>query len=116
MDTGLLRLTLPVQSARQAPFDVLRLCGSERDAVLVSVRMSKLSQANIAKRMGVSKQALSKWLREGIPGARVTAFCNVTGTALLAQYIAMHRAYRDASGAPREADRIAQIAALAVAA
>lgn len=116
MDTGLLRLTLPVQSARPAPFDVLRLCGSERDAVLVSVRMSKLSQATIAARMGVSKQAVSKWLQSGVPGDRVTQFCNVTGTSLLAQYIAMHRAFRDASGAPRESDRIAQIAALAVAA
>lgn len=116
MDAGLLRLTLPVQSARPAPFDVLRLCGSERDAVLVSVRLSRLSQATIAARMGVSEQAFSKWLTAGIPADRVTAFCNVTGTSLLAQYHAMNRAFRDASGAPRETDRIAQIAALAEAA
>ena len=84
--------------------------------MLVSVRLSRLSQANIAARMGVTKQAFSKWLAVGIPPERVTAFCNVTGTNLLAQYHAMNRAFRDASGAPREADRIAQIAALAGAA
>lgn len=84
--------------------------------MLVSVRLSRLSQATIASRMGVSKQAFSKWLAMGIPGERVTAFCNVTGTSLLAQYHAMNLAYREASGAPRETDRIAQIAALAGAA
>lgn len=107
---------MPIQSARPAPFDVLRLCGSERDAVLVSIRMSRLSQATIAARMGVSKQALSKWLQSGIPGGRVTAFCNVTGTSLLAQFHAMQRAFREANGSPREVDRIGQIAALAEAA
>lgn len=117
MDAGLLRLTpTPIQSARPAPFDVLRLCGSERDAALVSVRMSRLSQAQIAARMGVTKQALSKFLTEGFPPGRVTAFCNVTGTALLSQYVALHRALRDANGTPRESDRIAQIAAMAGAA
>ncbi len=121
MDTSGQRLTglLPVRieavpSPRNAPFEVLRLCSSERDAVLVSVRMSKLSQREIAARIGVSKQALSKWLREGVPGARVRAFCNATGTLLLQQYIAMHRAMREASGQRCENDRINEIAAIAI--
>ena len=117
MDTGLLRLTpLPVRHAKPAAFDVLRLCGSERDAALVSVRMSGLTQTVIAERVGVSKQAMSKFLADGFPASRVQAFCNVTGTALLAQYQSLHRAMRDSNGTPREADRIAQIAAMAGAA
>lgn len=121
MDTGRQQLTglLPsrieaIPSPRNAPFDVLRLCNSERDAVLVSIRMSKLSQREIAARIGVSKQALSKWLREGVPGSRVRGFCSATGTLLLQQYIAMHRAMREASGHRCENDRIGEIAAIAL--
>ncbi|WCE04459.1 helix-turn-helix transcriptional regulator [Pseudoxanthomonas sp. JBR18] len=101
-------------SPKNAPFDVLRLCNSERDAVLVSIRISKLSQKEIAARVGVSKQALSKWVREGIPGGRVRAFCNATGTLLVQQYLAMHRAMREASGVRCENDRIGEIAAIAM--
>lgn len=105
-----------VQSPRSVSFDVLRLCASERDAMLVSLRVGKVSQAAAAARMGVSQQAVSKWLSEGIPSGRVTAFCNATVCSALAQYHAMHRAFRESSGVARESDRIAQIAALAVAA
>jgi len=113
--TGLLPARIEgIPTPKLAPFDVLRLCNSERDAVLVSIRMSKLSQKEIASRMGVSKQAISKWVREGIPGGRVRAFCNATGTQLVQQYIAMHRAMREASGIRCENDRINEIAAIAM--
>lgn len=126
MDAGLRRLTqveglLParleaVPSPKPAPFDVLRLCSSERDAVLVSIRLSRLSQREIAARIGVTPQALSKWKQDGVPGDRTRAFCNATGTTLLAQYHALHNAMRESAGQSREADRIARIAALAEAA
>lgn len=122
MDAGRQGLTLlparieAVPSPRAASFDVLRLCANEREAALVSIRMSKLSQAEIAKRIGVSKQAISKWLLEGVPGGRVRAFGNATGTTLLAQYHGLQKAMRDADGVPRECDRIDRIASLAMAA
>lgn len=105
-----------VPTPKPAPFDVLRMCGDERDAVLVSIRLSRLSQREIAQRVGVSPQALSKWVRLGVPGDRVRAFGNATGTTLLAQFHALHHAMREAAGQPRECDRIARIAALAEAA
>ena len=61
-------------------------------------------------RMGVSKQAISKWLKEGVPGRRVRAFCNATGSLLVSQYADLQRAMRYCSGRSRDADRIAEIA------
>lgn len=119
MDAGRQALTLlpnrieGVASAKPANLDVVRLCRSERDAILVSIRVSKASQAELAARVGVSKQAMSKWLQTGVPGARVRAFCNATGTTLLAQYHALHKALRDSSGQQRECERIAQLAVMA---
>lgn len=120
MDAGLVRL-IPqriegLQSPKPASFDVLRLCANERDAALVSLRLSHLTQKELAARIGVSPQALSKWMREGVPGGRVRAFCNATGTRLLEQFHALHHAMREAAGAPRESERIARIAAIAEAA
>lgn len=120
MDAGLPRL-IPqriegLPTPKPAPANVLRLCASERDAVLVSIRLSTLTQKEVAARVGVTPQAMSKWVREGVPGGRVRAFCNATGTQLLAQYHALQHAMRDAAGNPRECDRIARIAAQAVAA
>lgn len=100
----------PVPSARKASPDTLRLCASERDAVLVSLQLSNCTQDEIAARCGVSKQSISKWKREGVPGRRVRAFCNATGTNLLQQFIDLQRAIRIVSGQPRECDRIADIA------
>lgn len=99
-----------VRTARPASDDTLRLCASERDAVLVSIQLSGLTLAEIGARIGVSKQAIHKWERAGVPGNRVRAFCNATGTRLLEQYIELQRALRAAQGVVRERDRIAVIA------
>jgi hypothetical protein len=86
------------------------MCNTERDAVLVSLQLSGCTLETIGARIGVSKQAISKWGREGVPGRRVRAFCNATGTTLLKQFIDLQRAMRHISGTPREIDRIAEIA------
>lgn len=99
-----------VAQARPASPETLRLCGCERDAVLVSLQLSHCTLEEIGARIGVTKQAVSKWAREGVPARRVRAFCNATGTTLLQQFIALQRAMRQVSGTPREADRIAEIA------
>lgn len=100
-----------VRTARPASSDTLRLCASERDAVLVSIQLSGLTYTEIGSRIGVSKQAIEKWTRKGVPGVRVRAFCNATSTRLLEQYIELERALRQAQGVVRERDRIAAIAA-----
>lgn len=116
MDAGLHQLTLPQPRLQAVPTpkiahpETLRLCATERDAMRVSIRLSGCTQAVIAKRIGVSKQALSKWIADGIPGGRVTAFCVATNSALLKQFIDLQRAIRQSCGVPREADRIAEIA------
>lgn len=99
-----------VAGALPASQDTLRLCNSERDAVLVSLQLSNCTLDEIGARIGVSKQAVSKWAREGVPSRRVRAFCNATGTTLLQQFIDLQRALRIVSGHPRESDRIADIA------
>lgn len=99
-----------VRSPMPADSRTLRLCDSERDAFLASIQLSKLTYEEIAARIGVTKQAVSKWKAAGVPGSRVTAFCNATGTLLLRQYIDLQRALREAEGREREADRIAHIA------
>lgn len=105
-----------VQSAKSAGDDVLRLCASERDAFLVSVQLSGLSYEEIGKRVGVSKQGVHKWREQGVPHKRTRAFCNATGTMLVIQYRELQKAIRVAQNRVREADRIAAIAALQVAA
>lgn len=89
----------------------LRLCANERDAVLVSIQLSGLTFEEIGARVGVSKQAVHKWARSGVPSRRVRAFCNATGSRLVEQYAELQRALRLAQGRVRESDRIAAIAA-----
>lgn len=98
-----------IRSPSLAPPETLRLCRSERDAVLASITLSGLTYDEIGARIGVTKQAVNKWTRKGIPGGRVTAFCNATGTRLLEQYIGLQNALRAAEGRIRERDYIAQI-------
>lgn len=99
-----------VRTPVHAPRDALALCRCERDAFLASVTLSGLTYDEIATRIGVSKQAVHKWGRAGVPSARVRAFCNATGTLLLEQWLAHDRAYREVEGRLRERDRIAAIA------
>ena len=98
-----------VRSPVAADEKTLRMCDSERDAVLVSIQLSGLTQSVIASRCGVSQQAVGKWSRKGVPHKRVKAFCNVTGTNLLAQYIELNRVMRELTGRVRELDRITSI-------
>lgn len=90
--------------------ETLRLCASERDAVLVSIQLSGLTYAEIGARCGVTKQAVEKWARNGVPGGRERAFMNATGTRLVEQYRLLQEAMRIAQGRVRESDRIAHIA------
>lgn len=99
-----------VASPKLATDDTLRLCSCERDAVLVSIQLSGLTYAEIGARCGVTKQAVEKWARKGVPSKRERAFMNATGTRLIEQYRKLHEAIRFAQGRIREADRIAAIA------
>ena len=111
---GLLPVRLEgVRTPSIASPDKLRLCRSERDAALASITISGLTYAEIGARCGVSKQAVEKWTRKGVPHARVRAFCNATGTRLVEQYIALERALRAAEGHIRERDYIDAIASAA---
>jgi transcriptional regulator with XRE-family HTH domain len=92
--------------------DTLRLCTSERDAVLVSIQLSGLTYSEIGSRCGVTKQAVEKWARNGVPEKRERAFMNATGTRLVEQYRMLQDALRVARGCIRESDRIARIASL----
>ena len=99
-----------IRSPQKGDERALRLCTSERDAFLASVALSGLTYEEIAKRIGVTKQAVHKWRDEGVPHKRVRAFCNATGTLLLSEYLTLERMMRQAIGRAREADRIRQIA------
>jgi len=99
-----------VRSPEHATRDQLSRCRTERDAFLASVAISHLTYDEIGARIGVSRQAVHKWGREGVPHKRVRAFCNATGTLLLEQWLAHDRAYREVEGRLRERDRIAAIA------
>ncbi len=89
--------------------ETIALCKTERDALLVSVTLSGLTYDEIASRIGVSKQAVNKWTRKGIPPNRVRAFCNAVGTRLVEQFIRWQIAKRAVFNQMRESDRIAQI-------
>jgi len=90
--------------------ETLQLCKSDRDAVLVSIQLSGLTYSEIGARCGVTKQAVEKWARKGIPGTRERAFMNATGTRLVEQYRLLQAALRMVQGRQRESDRIAHIA------
>ena len=98
-----------VRSPALAGPETLRLCRSERDAALASITLSGLTYAEIGARCGVTKQAVEKWTRKGVPHARLRAFCNATGTRLVEQYIELEKALRAAEGRIRERDYIATI-------
>lgn len=102
-----------VRSPASASDETLRLCASERDAVLVSIQLSGLTYDEIGSRIGVTKQAVHAWTEKGIPNNRVGAFCNATGTLLVRQYLELQKAIRAAQGRVRECDRIAHIASMA---
>lgn len=100
-----------IRGPRDADERTLRMCFSEADAVVASIRLSGLSLDEIGCRIGVSKQAVAKWKVQGVPHKRTQAFQNATGTRLLAQYRDMDRAMREAVGRARERDRISAIVA-----
>jgi hypothetical protein len=105
-----------IRSPRPADPKTVRLCFSEADAVKGSILISGLTLAEIGARIGVSKQAVGKWITNGVPEFRTTAFQNATGTLLLTQYRAMEQAEREAAGVVRESDRIARLASYSKAA
>lgn len=90
----------------------LRMCESEQDAIAVSITLSTVSQAEIARRVGVSEQLVSAWKSgERVMTAKhVPLFCSATGSNLLRQYRTLQSLVRAAAGYPRAADRIAAIA------
>jgi hypothetical protein len=100
-----------IASPRLADERTLRLCMSEQDAVVASIRLSGLTLDEIAARIGVTKQAVSKWQGTGVPAKRLAAFQNATGVRLVQQYLDMERAFRIARGLVREQDRIDAIVA-----
>ena len=97
---------------RDAAEKTLRLCDSEQDAIAVSISLSGLAQAEIARRMGISKGYLTM-LKTGervLTSRMASALCSATGTNLVRQYRTLQSALRIAQGRAREADRIAAIA------
>ena len=100
-----------IRSPRAADPRTVILCRCEEDAVKASIRLSGLTMDVIGARIGVSKQAVAKWRRKGVPQSRTTAFENVTGTRLLTQYRDLEKAQRAAAGIVRERDHIAELIA-----
>ena len=116
MSTNGIQREIPMLAAMQAPRcadeKTVRLCDSEEDAIAVSIALSGLTQVEIARRMGISKGYLSL-LKSGhrtLTVETMAKFCSATGWDVVRQYRALKMAMRIASGAPREADRIALIA------
>lgn len=103
-----------IRSPVPADLRTVRACYCESDAIRASITISGLTYTEIGARIGVSKQAVEKWARQGLPAKskpdRLTAFQNATGTLLVSQYRAIERAEREAAGRVRERDRIAAIA------
>lgn len=104
-----------VRSPQPAHPDTLRLCVTERDAFLGSLTIGRVTYEEVAARIGVTKQAVHKWGREGVPHARVTAFCNATTTTLLRDFLYRERAVKALQGRQRESERIAQLASYSLA-
>lgn len=102
-----------VRTPRAAEPETLILCKCEEDAVKASIALSGLSYGEIGARIGVSKQAVEKWVRKGLSTKpdRTVAFQNATGTRLLTQYRELERMRRAEAGQVRERDRIAAIVA-----
>ena len=101
-----------VTHTRAADELTLRMCLSELDAVLTSIRLSRLPYRILADRAGVSLSMIGKWAGGAtVSSKREMAFCNATGTLLLKQFRSLERAKREAAGVSRRSDRIAAIAA-----
>jgi plasmid maintenance system antidote protein VapI len=97
---------------KDAAEKTLRLCDSEQDAIAVSIAISGLHQAEIARRMGIAKSYLTM-LKTGervLTTRMASAFCSATGSNLVRQYRTLQSAFRIAQGRARECDRIAAIA------
>ena len=97
---------------RDAAEKTLRLCDSEQDAIAVSITLSGLSQAEVARRMGISRGYLTM-LKKGervLTSRMVALLCAATGSNLVRQYRALQSALRMAQGRVRATDRIAAIA------
>lgn len=102
-----------VGTPRLADEKTLRLCFSEQDAVVASIRLSGLGYREIAARMGKSK-SLVGLLASGertLTKKATRAFCNATGTLLVVQYRDLRKALDEASGRVRERDRMDAIVA-----
>lgn len=66
-----------------------RRSGQELDRVL---RTWGLSQSEAGRLFGVSRQAVAKWLRDGVPGERVESVANVAAaTDVLTHYLKRDR-------------------------
>ena len=109
----LYQLPAPKDAAPKTVF----ACDTEQDAVAVSIALSRISQAEIARRMGVAKSLVTmlktgeRVFGDSREGERLLlAFCAATGSNVVQQYRALQVAYRAALGAPRQADRILAIA------
>lgn len=106
----------PLLSCLPAPRDAadktVRGCDHEQDAIAVAIALSHLSQAEIARRMGVAKSYLTM-LKRGervLTSEMLAAFCCATGSNVVRQYRVLQTARRMVEGRMREADRIAAIA------
>lgn len=101
-----------VPQPRDAAEKTLRMCDSEQDAIAVSIQLSRISQAEIARRMGISRSYLTM-LKTGertMTTDLLGRFCVVTGSNLVRQYRELQLALRLARGHVRQHDRIAEIA------
>src|SRR5690606_20800483 len=102
--------TLP--PPRDADERTLRRCDSEQDAIAVAIALSRVSQAEIARRLGIAKGYLTM-LKKGErvqTSERASALCCATGSNVVRQYRTLQSALRIAQGRARESDRIAAIA------
>jgi len=101
---------------KDAAEKTVRLCDSEPDAIAVSIAISGLRQAEIARRMGVARSYLTmlktgeRMMPRNAQSNMTGRFCSATGTNLLRQYRELQSALRVARGQVRAVDRIAEIA------
>lgn len=97
---------------RQANAQTLRMCETEQDAISVSIVLSEVSQAEIARRMGVSAAfvTLLKTGERTLTSKMAAKFCSATGSDLVRQFRTLQSLLRQATGTPRAHDRIAAIA------
>lgn len=108
-----LPLIAPMQGApADAPAALLRMIGSESEAVAVSLAAAGAKLAFIAASLGVS-ESLASLYRSGkrrIPDRRVASFCYATGTNLLRQYRELQEALQEVVGKPDRRLRIERMA------